>query len=225
MNTTEIMTVTEIPVQGRPDRHEDHIDEKIVSSIERACRNSFEYRNWVKFLKSVVDLDRCAFYAGYAMSNGLTVELHHHPIRLAEMCRTEANKLLTNNQRFTIFEVAEIVMRDHYSLKVGIVPLNPTAHELFHGGELELHPDLVLGEWEDWYDNNKDFHSPRLIDEVESHKALRSRDMSEFPEIMTMRSTVFKGLSFEPIVQHNLLEDMRSDGVRRLDIMRMEGRA
>ena len=35
---------------------------------------------------------------------------------------------------------------------MGLVPLDPTSHQQVHDGELEIHPDLVIGEYNKFFE-------------------------------------------------------------------------
>ena len=39
----------------------------------------------------------------------------------------------------------------HYKFLVGLVPLDPTSHQQVHDGKLDIHPDLIIGNYEKFY--------------------------------------------------------------------------
>jgi hypothetical protein len=100
------------------------------------------------------------------MTTGFGIELHHSPITLYEIVNTVMNKHLDKNGYYKSFAVAEEVCVLHYDLKIGLVPLNPTAHELHHSGELPIHPSLVKGNYNIFLDEYKDYLPESLVNKL-----------------------------------------------------------
>ncbi len=121
------------------------LEVKCIKKIERIIRKSFEYAVWTLFLKLTLDISRCAFYEGYSLNNRFSVELHHYPITLFDITYAIANKHLQEDGFFITSQIAEEVCEVHYMFYISVVPLSPTAHKLYHEGQLLIHPDLVKG--------------------------------------------------------------------------------
>lgn len=126
-------------------------NEKDVKRVERIIRSSFEYRSFVQFMKSHLDVNHCSFYEGYSMKNGLTIELHHSPFTLYNITEAVMTKAMHDKGCWETFKIAEEVVRLHYEFKIGLTPLNPTAHKLVHSQVLPVHPKIVLGDWKMFY--------------------------------------------------------------------------
>ena len=170
----------------------DIINKKIISNIERVIRVSYHYKIFIYYLKNFLDLNRCAFYEGYSMSNGLGVEIHHSPITLYEYTYAVANKYLVNNGYFKIMDVARDVSKLHYQFKVGLVPLNPMAHKLVHEQVLNIHPDLVKGFYEEFYNEYKEYASDELHKIIERADFDRTHnDPTKFPNILRRSENKF----------------------------------
>jgi len=82
---------------------------------------------------------------------GFTIELHHSPFTLYNIVEAVAMRMMEHDQKVETFLVVEEVNRLHYQFRVGITPLNPTAHELVHNGVLPVHPRIVIGDWKSFY--------------------------------------------------------------------------
>lgn len=131
----------------------------IIKYFTAMVRASFEYKSIIQHMKTFMDFDRCAFYEGYNLQNGFGVELHHSPFTLFDICQAVANKHMALDGFIRTMDVCEEVALLHFQFKVGLVPLNPTAHKLFHSGSLEIHPRLVKGYWKEFYEEYKEYLS------------------------------------------------------------------
>jgi len=166
----------------------DIIKKDMIKNIEKVVRDSYHYKILIYYLKNFMDLSRCAYYEGYSMSNGLGVELHHSPITLYEIVYAVMNKHLKQNGYYKIMKVAKEVSKLHYQFKVGLVPLNPTAHKLVHSGNLRIHPDIVKGDWEAFAIEYQDYISDDLKKTLDDVRFIREHELYDhYPKIL-MRS-------------------------------------
>ena len=119
------------------------------------------------------------------MENGFTVEIHHSPFTLYEICEAVANKQFSEKKYVETFKVCEEVTRLHFEFKVGLVPLNPTAHELVHSGVLPIHPSIVLGNWRKFEEEYREYLSEdtkiKFMNTIEFEK---NNDFTKFPKIL-----------------------------------------
>jgi len=155
-----------------------------IKKIEKMIRKSFEYRIWILFLKNTLNLNRCAFYEGYSMSNSFTIELHHYPINLYDITYAVANKHLQEKEYFITSEVAEEVCMLHYLFYISVVPLSPSAHKLYHEGELEIHPDLVKGSWGEFLNIYNKYISSDCKEKINKMENDKEKDYKDFPKIL-----------------------------------------
>ena len=145
-----VIKLDEIPDPGFDMKYFDY-DEKAVKRTEACIRSSFEYRELVAFMKSNLDVNHCSFYPEYGSINGLTIELHHSPFTLYDITEAVIRRMMKECGYWETFRVVEEVNRLHYEFKIGLTPLNPTAHKLVHSGSLEVHPKIVIGFWKEFY--------------------------------------------------------------------------
>jgi hypothetical protein len=157
----------------------------LVKYITKLVRSTFEYKEYIQILKNYLDVNRCAFYEGYSIKNGFTIEIHHSPFTLFDICETVANKHLSASNFIETFKVCEEVTRLHFEFKVGLVPLNPTAHELVHSGVLPIHPSIVLGNWKQFENEYKEYMSEELkVKYMNTIEFEATNDFTKFPKIL-----------------------------------------
>ena len=181
-----IITIDEIPDISYNGEYQ-IIDDKTIKYIEKCVRNSMEYRSYITQLHDYLDLDSCTFYEGYSLKNGLSIEIHHSPFTLYEYTETICRKHLeeSKDNTYNPLLVAEEVVKIHYEFLVGLVPLNPTAHELVHSGNLDIHPDLVIGEWKLFIEEYNKYLSDHMKDKIrELLDFEKENDSTKFPKIL-----------------------------------------
>lgn len=137
-NTVTIENVSE-PVQifYAIDKENEKERKKVIKTIEGIVRRSPEYSAFIGYLKNNLDLTKCTFHPDVDIKElkKTKLEFHHYPFTLYDITDTVLNKYLDDHTDVNPFEVAEEVMRLHYELKVGLVPLSKTMHELAHAGK------------------------------------------------------------------------------------------
>jgi len=117
-----------------------------IKNVERMVRGSQEYRNWISYLKNELSVDQCMLT--HESISEVSLEIHHHPISLRNICCAVTDTMMQNKEKFTSFDIAQIVLGLHFADKVGYIPLVKTLHEKFHNGNLKIPISLVQGDWE-----------------------------------------------------------------------------
>jgi hypothetical protein len=129
---------------------------ELIKYFEKIVRSSFEYSWFIDTLKRTLDVKSCVFFKGYSVDNGMKLEFHHHPFTLFDYTDAVVSKLLDqceDEEEPFVYEmqVAKEVAMLHYKFMVGLVPLDPTSHQQVHDGVLDIHPDLIIGNYERFY--------------------------------------------------------------------------
>lgn len=141
---------------------------KYMKDLEGAVRRSFEYRNMITYLRNNMDMNKCAFInVEKNKDNHISIEIHHHPFTLYDICLIVYNKREYYNESVELFMVAKEVMQRHYELLVGLIPLSKTVHKLFHSGHIFIPVDAVMGNWKRFMDIYKDFMTDEQYDVVQ----------------------------------------------------------
>ena len=118
--------------------------DKMIKKIEKVVRNSYEYREYVKFLKEEIDMNECSFFKGLTRDD-VKIEIHHAPFTLYDITSIVFYYMQVNNFNYSVLDVAEEVMKLHYEGMVGLIPLSLTVHDLVHTGDIFIPVDCVYG--------------------------------------------------------------------------------
>ena len=131
---------------------QDDVEEmRWLKKLANFIRKSPEYATWSKQLKDHLGLSVCSFTKEDSREGGATVDLHHHPLTLVDICTIVLDYLMEKYQgdrtRVNSFLIGEHVMRLHYEMKVGIVPLLKSLHEKYHNEPFPIPMEWVIGDW------------------------------------------------------------------------------
>lgn len=123
---------------------------KYIIDIEKTCRNSFEYRNLINYLRQYMNMNKCSFFENVSNENTfkIKIHIHHCPFNLYEICLTVYNKRMFYQEDTSVELVAKEVMYIHYSLMIGLIPLAETVHELVHNEIMFIPLNSVMGNYE-----------------------------------------------------------------------------
>ena len=120
---------------------------KFVNTCKRLVRSSYEYQEWVKYIKFTKNYSQCQFTRESIYE--LTVDIHHHPYSLESLVKVAIETLMSSQQKVSSIDVAKEVLVMHYQDLVGYVLLIKSLHEKFHNGFLKIPIELVNGNWKD----------------------------------------------------------------------------
>jgi hypothetical protein len=116
-----------------------------VKKVEMCIRRSPEYSDWRDFIKDDLGNDACVFTSEIA--GVVTIELHHHPLSLYDICTIVILDYFERNKQFTSLVIANEILKLHYKNAVGYVPIVTTLHEKYHSGALEIPIEYVEGKY------------------------------------------------------------------------------
>ena len=124
--------------------------DKFVKSIERIIRQSYEYKNFIGILKNVYGYTSSTFFKRIDIRDTkVPIEFHHYPFTLYDLVSIEVDFEIDKGEtEIDPLKIAERVMKYHYQLMVGLVPLSETEHELVHDGKKFVNIDEVKGDFE-----------------------------------------------------------------------------
>lgn len=129
------------------DVEDDKSYQKLIKKIERFVRSSLEYREYIDFLKSEINMNQCALFSNLDRTemSGISLEIHHSPLTLYDITSIVTNKHIMDNKKINPLRIAEEVMKLHFMGKVGLIPLSVTVHQLVHNGDVFIPLDKVYG--------------------------------------------------------------------------------
>lgn len=132
---------------------------KYIEEIKKVCRSSFEYRNFVNYLRDYMDMNRCSFFQNVSNKDSfkIKIELHHCPFTLHDIVLTVFNKRMFYHEDLEVEMVAKEVMYIHYFCMVGIIPLAETVHELVHNQIVFIPLDTVFGNYLEFIESYGEF--------------------------------------------------------------------
>lgn len=151
---------------------------ELIKYFEAEIRDSFEYKYLIDLFKNTLDIKSCVFFKNYSITNGFKLEFHHHPFTLYDYVEAVVNKQMDEHNDDSdeggnyVYEneVEKETVMLHYRLMVGLVPLNPTAHAQVHDGKLEIHPDLIVGNYDKFVTEYNKYLSESARNKYELYK-------------------------------------------------------
>lgn len=132
---------------------EDNDDfKKYIQDIENRVRKSFEYQEYVKYLRENMDMNKCSFFDGITNrdTTKIKIHIHHSPITLYEITVIIVNKRRFYHESLDVEDVSKEVTYTHYCLLIGLIPLCQTVHELVHNEFLFVPNNAVMGKYNDF---------------------------------------------------------------------------
>lgn len=111
-------------------------------------RNSYEYKEFIKFLKDKRGLDCCGVHQNVKRQDGFTIHAHHTPFTLEDIVYIVIKKRKESGEDLKMSSIASEVMYLHYMRAVGLYPLCETCHEYAHSdaNDLFIPLDKIFGE-------------------------------------------------------------------------------
>lgn len=160
---------------------------KFITTVERICRASMEYKQLIEFLKVNMNMNFCSFFHNVNRNgNGFSkvrIEIHHEPFTLYDIVAIILNHRLANEKFISMFDIADEVMEMHYRGYVGLLPLSETIHELVHSGKIFIPLQFIDEGFNQFYLKYK-----RVIDDMDGltdlleAKVTLSKQYAENPE-------------------------------------------
>ncbi len=173
----------------QPDLSKSRKVEKYIKGVERIVRSSMEYKEYIKFLKDNMDMNRCAILNHIVAdtNNKISVEVHHEPFTLYYIVETILRKFQKLEYDIDDLMIGEEVSRLHYDNLVGLVPLSKTVHEIVHSGDrIKIPLFLVYGNYSSFIKEYGEYMSDAAEDmfkyKVEQLKQLNGEFNLDFLE-------------------------------------------
>lgn len=173
---SNIIIMDEIPEYDKEDY--DLMDpksfKKYVEDIERTVRHSFEYTEFIQYLRKYMDMNKCAFFKNIsnADTTKIKIHLHHHPFTLFDIAMAVYGKRYEMGEPLEVELVAKEVMYIHYFLYVGLVPLAETVHVAVHQQALFVPLNIVLGKYDQFIDMYSKWISEEAMDRFHTYEEL-----------------------------------------------------
>jgi hypothetical protein len=154
---------------------------KFIGDIEHEVRSSFEYKQFINYIRNNMDMNRCAYIVNATNKESFTIriEIHHYPFTLYDICEIVYNKRVYYNESIEVEMIAKEVMILHYKLMVGLIPLSETVHKLVHNGKIFIPVDNVMGRYDLFMQYYDPFIKPEQKDMVSRMEKYTKEQTSE----------------------------------------------
>lgn len=148
---------------------------KYIDMVKAYVRASQEYKDYIKFLKTHIDMNRCVVFNKLNPDSNrkYSIELHHDPFSLFEIINIVVSKRQALGESLNPYKVAEEVMELHYDGKVGLINLSVTCHELCENGKIFIPLQWIYQRYDLFYQEYEPY-----IDDVTKSKLQIKIDMS-----------------------------------------------
>jgi len=182
---------------------------KYIKTVERLVRGSFEYKNYISYLKEEQNLTNCKFLNKIDIDEikGVPIEFHHYPFNLYEIVETILKKQTDFYTHPTnTFELCNEVMRIHYENLVGLVPLSETVHELAHSGEIFINLNMVFGNVKHFMELYDSFISDGLKDSLKVLSDLSDKNALQSNKFIlrkVFQEIILDGRECKPIISQD----------------------
>jgi len=117
---------------------------RFVGQVERLVRSSSEYKDWVSYCRDSLGAANCAF-TGESLDETGDIEIHHYPFTLYDIVKITIDNRMYNETPFSSFDIALEVIKLHFELKIGFIPLAGTLHKKYHKGFLTIPASYISG--------------------------------------------------------------------------------
>jgi hypothetical protein len=143
--------------------------QKYIKDVESQIRRSFEYRQFIRYLRENMGMNKCAFLQNVSNEEtfDIKIEIHHYPFSLRDICDIIFRKRCYYKESIECQMVAKEVMECHYKLIVGLIPLSETVHELAHSHRLFIPVDRVIGRYKVFVELYKPFIEPEMLETLD----------------------------------------------------------
>lgn len=163
----------------------EEVNQKLINYLEKLIRKSYEYKQYITYLKDELDITKCALVPSLNIKDvNISLEFHHYPITLYDIVDTMLRKSIMTKKnpedKVNLFEVMSDVMEEHYSGNIGLVPLSKTMHEMAHNGSVKIPMSSVYGNVTKFINKYRSYMTPELLDKTQSALLVTAEDAKNF---------------------------------------------
>lgn len=157
--------------------------QKYKKFLKGMIRTSFEYKNYIGYLRDVLDMRECAIYEDISNYEtfSISIEIHHCPFTLEDIIDIIVEKRKRNAESTCIEDVADEIMQLHYQGYIGLIPISLSLHEMVHNRVFMIPMNYVKGDYEGFVEIYKDYISDDMKFTYQKYKEV-SEKYTELPE-------------------------------------------
>jgi len=171
------MSVNDFDITVNNISTKDDITAKVIAYIEREIRNSYEYKNYIQYLKEELDLTKCSLLPNIDIkTTPVSLEFHHFPFCLYDIIDIVTRSLLKEGETVSCFDIAEKVVLEHFKGNIGLVPVTETIHEMAHSGAILIPFDKINGNYNNFIKEYSSYIDPLQLEKISGMKAFSKTD-------------------------------------------------
>jgi hypothetical protein len=197
IQTNEEMSVMVIdsiynPTMESPDLEDEKDFNKFIKRIESIVRTSYEYKRYIKYLKTELNMKTCSFLPMVDLEEikKVSLEFHHYPFTMYDIVAIIIkNKIMTCERNISPFLVANEVMECHYENIIGLIPLSKTVHDLAHSGNIFISLNQIFGNVKEFIKRYQYGITPELSNNLTHLIEMTNKENNYVPSILEKKIT------------------------------------
>lgn len=172
---------------------------KTVKTIERMVRSSLEYKDYIKYLKTYINMTHDSFLRKVEQTqySKISIEIHHSPLTLYDITMIVLIKHEDEYGEIDLLHIAEEVMKIHYQCRVGLIPLSKTIHDLVHDGKVFIPVQMVRGNWIEFFREYEKYFPEDMKDKLK--KIVKFSKETQDLSLLSTKYTYIDVDGFRPI--------------------------
>ena len=193
--------------------------DRFILDVKRDARNSFEYHQYMDYIKKNLDMNKCSFLESIKNENSrrVKIEIHHDPFTIEDIIRIVVRKRLCYCENMEPEQVSKEVMFLHYNMMVGLIPLSTTVHELVGKNYLFVPTTHIMGNYKDFVNRYNDFIDPEMIAMLNRiEEATKFYDESRYKELLK-RHYIYINVGDMPLLPYEAIVDMMKERISEIN--------
>lgn len=129
---------------------------QFVKAVERLVRLSDDYKRYKSYLMGEIGLTYCQVLSNIE-EEFANIEMHHGPVfTLFDYACILTDWMLAKNKKITTFNVAELLLEEHFKHRIQVVMLSETIHEQVHAGNIFINLNQAFGDLNGFVEKYRD---------------------------------------------------------------------
>lgn len=117
-----------------------------IKGCEKLVRTNDRYKKYISYLKGEIKLNKCQVLKDVTDDDDVTIEMHHTPFTLFDVCAIVTEYFLYKKWKISTFRIANQVLDEHQENRIGVVMLSETVHEAVHNGTIIITYPMIYGD-------------------------------------------------------------------------------
>ena len=163
-----------------------------ANAVEKLVRSSNQYSRYIKYLKERLGLTYCQVLSNID-DESATIEMHHGPIlTLFDYAIIMIDHCLYYNKKITTFQIANLLLEEHFNNNIQVVMLSKTVHEEVHENNIFLNMKHGFGDLETFIKRYREGINPATIEKINKYISLSLKADSFDKNILSLEQCVKK---------------------------------